>query len=120
VFPGEKASGKKKMKKLIFIFVLAMLVSGCVSARSIYMNAATINYSDGINEQEAKYIAQKYCLDKGIRDIFISSPETEEVFTNPKEWEIRFQEKNLSQLSYHYTFFIDKETGEVTNFEYGK
>jgi hypothetical protein len=108
------------MRKLIFIFILVVLVSGCVSARSIYMNASTINYSDGINEKEAKYIAQKFCLDKGIRDVFISFPEAEDLFTNPRAWEIRLQEKDLSQLSYHYTFFIDKGSGEVTYFEYGE
>lgn len=108
------------MKKLIFIFVLAVLVSGCISARSIYMNASTINYADGINEKEAKCIAQKFCFDKGMRDVFISSPEAEELFTSPRVWKIRLQEKDLSQLSYHYTFFIDKKTGEVTHFEYGE
>jgi len=108
------------MNKLIFLFVMAMLASGCATARSIYMNASIINYSDGINEKEAKYIAQKFCLDKGIQDVFISSPEVEEVFTNPRVWEIRLQEKDLSQLNYHYTLFIDKETGEVTHFGYGE
>jgi len=105
---------------LLGCIVVILLLSGCATTDSINRNAATINYSDGINEQEAKYIAQKYCLDKGIRDIFISSPEVEETFSQPKVWEIRFQEKNLSQFDYRYTLFIDKKTGEVTYSGYEK
>jgi hypothetical protein len=110
-----------KKKQLIMAWVIGLiLLSGCATPVSINRNVASINYSDGIDEQEAKYIAQKYCLDNGIRGIFISSPEVEETFTNPRFWEIRFQEKDLSQLGYHYTLSIDKKTGEVTCLAYGE
>ncbi len=101
------------MEKTIYLFILIILLSGCVSDRSIYMNAATINYSDGINEKEAKYIAQKYCLDNGIRDVFVSSPEIQETFSSVPAWEVRFETKNLLETDY-YTVIVDKETGKVT------
>jgi len=97
-----------------------LLLSGCATVNSIYWNAASINYSDGIDEQEAKYIAQKYCLDQGIEDAFISFPVVEEYFFQPKCWKVTIQKKNLSQFDYHYMLFIDKKTGEVTYFGYGE
>ena len=100
------------MRKIIWLFVTVMLVSGCVTVDSINRNAAGINYSDGINAQEAKHIAQKYCLDQGIRDTFTSFPEAEEYFFNPQgRWKVTFQKLNLSQT---YVIFIDKKTGEIT------
>jgi len=108
-------------KQLTAAWVIGVvLLSGCATARSINMSAAIINYSDGINEQEAKYIAQKYCLDERIEDAFISFPEVEEYFFQPKRWKVTIQKKNLSQFDYHYTLFIDKETGEVIYFGYGE
>lgn len=75
------------------------MLSGCVTVNSINRNAASINYSDGINTQEAKHIAQKYCLDEGIRDVFTSFPEAEEYFFNPTgRWKVTFQKLNLSQV----------------------
>jgi len=95
-----------------------LLLSGCATARSIYMNAAILDYSDGIDTQEAKIIAQKSCLDEGIKDVFISSPEVQECFFRPELWEVIFQSKDLSYLDYHYRLVIDKKTGEVTYFAY--
>lgn len=107
-----------KKQLLIFWVMGAALLSGCATARSIYMNAALINYSDGINMEEAKIIAQKYCLDEGINDVFISSPEVQGYFFKPQLWEVIFQTNNLSQLDFHYRFLIDKKTGEVIYFAY--
>ena len=101
-------------KQLIIILMLPMvLLNGCVSARSIYMDAALIDYSSGINIRDTKYIAQKYCLDEGIRDVFISFPEVQGDFFKPEFWEVIFRIKDLSQLDYHYRLLIDMNTGEV-------
>ena len=97
-----------------------LLLSGCATVISVNRNAASINYSNGIDEQEAKYIAQKYCLDEGIKDAFISFPVAEEYIFNRQRWKVTFQKKNLSQFDYQYTLFIDKENGKVTGFVYGE
>ena len=108
------------MKKLSHIFIIAMLAAGCASAESINRNISFVNYSDGISQQEAKYIAQKYCLDKKIQDIYLCCPEVEETFSKPGLWEVRFQHKDLGQMEYHYTLYIDENTGNVTYFAYEK
>jgi len=49
-------------KQWMLVWAIGLLfLSGCATARSIYMNSAIIDYSDGVNLQEAKWIAQKYC-----------------------------------------------------------
>jgi hypothetical protein len=99
-------------KQLIVVWLMwVVLLSGCATFESICINAKTINYCDGINEKEAKYIAQKYFLEQGIQDAFISFPGVEECFFRRQQWRVTFQKKNLSQL---YVLFIDKATGEVT------
>jgi len=104
------------MKKLSYIIFIAMLAVGCATAESINRNMKYVDYSDGINQQEAKYIAQKYCLDKKIRDVYICCPEVEQTFLKPGVWEVRFQQKSFGQMEYHYTLFIDENTGNVTYF----
>jgi len=106
-------------KQWMLVWAIGLLfLSGCATARSIYMNSAIIDYSDGVNLQEAKWIAQKYCLEVGIKDAFISYPEVQEFFFKPELWEVTFRIKDLNQLSYHYKLFIDKKTGEVIDFTY--
>jgi len=106
-----------KEKQLTIISVLAaILLSGCVSFESIYKNAESINYFDGIDELEAKYIAQKYLFEKGIKDVFISSPQVEDNFLKPNQWEVKFQIKDILKLDYYYLFIIDKKTGGIKYF----
>ncbi len=106
-----------KEKQLTIVSVLAaVLLSGCASFESIYKNAESINYSNGIDELEAKYIAQKYLFEKGIRDAFISHPQTEDNFLKPNQWEVKFQIKDMVKLDYYYLFIIDKKTGEIRYF----
>ena len=106
-----------KEKDLTAVFLLAaILLSGCASFDSIYKNAESINYSDGIDELEAKYITQKYLFEKGIRDVFISHPQVEDNFLKPYQWEVRFQVKAMAKLDYYYLFIIDKKTGGIKYF----
>ena len=106
-----------KQKHLTIVSVLvAILLCGCASFDSIYKNAESINYSDGINELEAKYIAQKYLFEKGIEDAFISHPQAEDNFLKPNQWEVKFQIKDMLKLDYYYLFIIDKKTGEIRYF----
>jgi len=106
-----------KEKQLTIVSVLvAVLLSGCASLESIYKNAESINYSDGIDELEAKYIAQKYLFEKGIKDAFISHPQAEDNFLKPNQWEVKFQIKDMLKLDYYYLFIIDKKTGEIRYF----
>jgi len=106
-----------KEKQLTIVPVLvAVLLSGCASFDSIYKNAESINYSDGIDELEAKYITQKYLFEKGIRDVFISHPQVEDNFLKPNQWEVRFQVKAMARLDYYYLFIIDKKTGGIKYF----
>jgi uncharacterized protein YceK len=102
-----------KKQLIIVLMMQVVLLSGCTSARSVYMNAALIDYSYGINIQDTKYIAQKYCLDAGMKDVFISFPEVQGYFFKPELWEVIFRIKNLSQLDYHYRLLIDMKTGDV-------
>jgi hypothetical protein len=106
-----------KERQLTIVSVLAaVLLSGCASFESIYKHAESVNYSDGIDEREAKYIAQKYLFEKGIKDAFISHPQAEDNFLKPNQWEVKFQIKNLAQLDYYYLVIIDKKTGEIRYF----
>ena len=95
--------------------IISVLLGGCATPLSINRNAAAVNYSDGIDEQEAGYLAQKYFLDQGIKDAVISFPIVEEHIFNRGRWKVTFQKKDLS---HSYIIFVDKETGKVTDFIY--
>jgi len=106
---------KERQLRIVSVLVVVLL-SGCASFDSIYKNAESINYSDGIDELEAKYITQKYLFEKGIKDAFISHPQTEDNFLKPNQWEVRFQVKAMAKLDYYYLFIIDKKTGGIKYF----
>jgi len=75
-----------------------------------------INYTDGIDEREAEFIAQKYLLAAGVTDAFISFPRIQENFLKPRHWIVTFQIKDFRRLDYQYLFLIDKKTGAVKYF----
>lgn len=107
------------MKKIDLILIsvgVLLLLGGCASVVSIYKNAESINYADGIDDREAKYIAQKYLLEKAISDAFLTYPEIQDNMIKPDQWEVIFQKKDPTQLSYYYLFIIDKETGKIKYF----
>lgn len=74
---------------------------------------ATVNYSDGIDMREAQFIAQKYCLDKGIKDVFITHPEVQQYSFDSGVWEIIFQSKSLAMADSRYRILINKTTGAI-------
>ena len=56
----------EQMNKTQFIVAWAMgilLLSGCATIGSINKHVGQVNPSDGISKQEAKWIAQKYCVE---------------------------------------------------------
>ena len=101
---------------IIGCIITLALVSGCASAASIYRKAQSIDYSDGIDDLEAKYIAQNYLLEKAVSDAFLTYPEVKDNFLKPKQWEVIFQKKSPTHLSYYYLLIIDKETGKIKYF----
>ena len=49
-------------KPLLVILIVSILLSGCATVDSINRNTASVNYSDNISREEAKFIAQNIVL----------------------------------------------------------
>lgn len=100
---------------VVSIFLAA--VAGCASIESVYEKHSLITYSDGVDREEAKLIAQKAFWEipygKGPYDVLkpaiVTLPQTS---SYPNFWFISLpsKEKN-SSLSYVYA--IDKRTGGI-------
>jgi hypothetical protein len=61
------------MNKL-FAFFIILCFGGCATIGGINQSAKEVNYLDGVSQQEAVAIAQKYCLDdRGCRGNFVIS-----------------------------------------------
>ncbi len=107
--------------KNILCLLLLIGLFGCATAGSINRDIATVEYSDGINMQEAKLIAQKYCLDDDYcsKNCMISSVS---VYENkkwyPGQWRAGFDFKlTSSNFGLYYVFSVDKKTGELSEAE---
>ncbi len=103
------------MNKLLTILLCFGLV-GCTTVGSVIKNASSVNHLDGIDVQEARWLAQKHCLDtkecKGfiISRGKISDGDSQKVSHNLNvgKWIIYFNHFLIVMI-----IEIDKKTGEV-------
>ena len=106
-------------KKIFFLssWVLIFFLAGCASTHNIVKQYKLIQYADGVNEEEAKVIAQKYFLDlpySGPYNVYKPVIERDE-FANqyPKYYFISFPSLNPKHNSYVYLVAVDMRTGAV-------
>lgn len=114
-------------------------MNGCATISSIEDSYVKVNYSDGINKEEAKAIAQKHCLDTDDcrKNFSISSVSVHYVppkeakprrydslfkryfpaeEANPEMWYVSFETKNLFKANrgwFSYNIQLDYKTGEI-------
>ena len=58
-----------KRRNKFLTFLLMWIISGCatfLSPEQIIQKANTVNYTDGVNKNEAELIAQKYLIDNNL------------------------------------------------------
>jgi len=127
------------MRKIILIMSVSLMFLGCKSVSTINREFENINYSDGINRQEAILIAQKHILDSGKKSLDISSATIENSktwhrlykelaaqYVADNFWIVRFGAKigtndwqNGLLLAYRYYVVVDKKTGNIVKEEEG-
>ena len=88
----------------ILLIVLTLMMGGCASEQAVYNNYVTmVNVSDGVNEQEAKIIAQKQIIGMHQkRDYRVTAPDikdTPEAQQYPDYWFVGFGHNWLSPMS---------------------
>ena len=118
------------MKKFYCLLAVALL-AGCTSTKAIYKNYNNlVNLEDGVNEQEAKIIAQKKLINTEEKDSYrISFPDirTDKLSRKyPDYWFVVFGHNWLEPMSTsaltdtyrelmatEYLVVIDKKTGKT-------
>ena len=109
-----------KIMKGIVVLCLIHLLSGCATTNSIKVNYEKINYSDGINKEEAVLIAKNHLLSTKYKyDYQIISPlvlNNKSTRQYPDFWCIRFHPKKLHLMPYYYLVMINKKTGEIVSY----
>ncbi len=101
-------------KRIIITWVIGiLLLSGCATIGSINRNIASVNYSDGVNSEEAKFIAQKYCVDSDNCDCKGYAISSAHVADGDGEWVVSFT--GIRKLFTVLYVYINKETGKVAN-----
>ena len=110
-------------KRLGYLLVLMLLVSGCATIGSIERNYALIDNSDGIGREEAILIAKRGLIDSDPDPSLkykyrISAPLTD-YDQETGAWNVCFVPKymigniDLSHLNAVYCFDVDKASGEI-------
>ena len=115
----------------IVLAIFVLTVGGCASMEAIYRNYdRMVNVSDGVNDQEAKIIAQKQIIGmQQSRDYRVTAPDiktTPQALGYPQYWFVVFGHNWLSPISTdpmaktytqlretQYLVVIDKQTGEI-------
>ncbi len=116
---------------LCMVLILLVIAGGCASSRAIHNNyEKMVNISDGVDEQEAKIMAQKDIIAMyEQRDYRVTAPDvkdTPEALKYPDYWFVVFGHNWLSPISTdplaktytelkeaQYLVVINKESGEI-------
>ena len=111
--------------------ILVLIAGGCATPQAVYRNYdAMVSVSDGVNEREAKIMAQKQIIGmQQSRDYRVTAPDiktTPEALKYPQVWFVVFGHNWFSPISTdpmaktytqlretQYLVAIDKETGEI-------
>lgn len=99
------------MKRLVCATLVGLLC-GCTTVGQVNKNYSQVDYKDGINEKEAVFIAQSYCLkDEECKGkVRISMPE---IRYNDAGWEVTFASKDLTALDYTFLVNVNEKTGSA-------
>ena len=103
----------------LFLLLLMTILAGCLTPESITKRYSELDYSDGVSQEEAKIIAQKYCLEDAdcYTQAVVSSAQVKEFFPDPELWRVRFDSKITSEnFALPLSLKIDKKTGEIVEF----
>ena len=121
------------MNRNIMGLFLIVTILGCSSLEAIYKNYKTVNFADGIDEPEAKVIAQKKLVNTEEQRFYrLTAPDirtTPQAMEYPEYWFVVFGHNWLSPISMEpvtktytelreiqYLVVIHKKTGEVKFF----
>ena len=96
--------GGDDMRKISWVLGIVFLTIGCASTDAVYNNYdRLVNVKDGVNEQEAKIIAQRMIVNTmEKRDYRITAPDirtTPEALQYPDFWFVVFGHNWLSPMS---------------------
>jgi hypothetical protein len=110
-------------KQLIVAWVIgALLLSGCATIDSVNKNYQKINYSDGINTEEAKLIGKKRLINSGYQSEYqVISPDfliDKRTKKYPDYWFVVYHPKNLGLTHSKYLVVMNKKTGDVLYSDY--
>jgi len=106
------------MKRIVSLFMV-LILTGCATVGSVNRNFESVNYTDGISRPEAKFIAQKYCLDheECSTHCIISSAYVSDDNSVPGAWRVVFDTEVIDANYYRgHVISVDRETGEVIDF----
>ena len=95
------------------------MLQGCLTSGSITESYSKVDYSDGVSREEAKAIAQNYCLKESTcyKQAVISSADVREYYVDPELWRVRFDSKiTIEDFTLPLSLKINKETGEIVEF----
>lgn len=96
------------------ILLISIFLFGCTTVDQINKNVSQVNPKDGVDEKEAVFIAQDYCLktDECRGKVRISTPEIRYDGSNG-EWDVTFASKDLDALDFSFLINVDEKTGEA-------
>lgn len=110
------------MNKVGFV-VLLILLSGCITSstdtiQTVTDQYQTIHYTDGIDLNEAKIIAQRELIKQNMVKIYDLANPVE--YTNVSDlrnsdtyWFVCFKEKKVQNIEFIFMAIIHKATGEI-------
>jgi hypothetical protein len=105
---------------LFILYIVILFLNGCASVRSIEQNYSNINYEDGLSENEAVIIGQRFLLNHSDGRHFVLSSgyiQRGKDFKDKKYVLVRFMSKQFMPFTKNFEaqfgLCIDKETGEV-------
>jgi len=106
------------MKKipLFILFGLAIFLNGCASMEKINEEYGMIQYADGINQKEAKLIAQVHLMESRYTSSF--DPYKADIITTPETlahrnlWFVDFPAQDTLSDTHHLVI-VDKRTGGI-------
>ncbi|UCC95823.1 MAG: membrane lipoprotein lipid attachment site-containing protein [Candidatus Omnitrophota bacterium] len=117
------------MKRLIFLLGIALLLNGCATIASIRHHYAKIDYSNGVNKEEAVLIAKHHLISTEYKYSYRVIAPWVESWEERNAWIVWFAPKKLRFIfpqdfldlfiPKKYCVVIDKETGEVHQKESG-
>lgn len=112
-------------KSLFLIYIFSFLLYGCATTKSINLNYAQIDFSDGISKKEAITIVQKMYVDGEVPEearnkVSLSFPIVQ-YDGRLGMWIVTLTNRHLSLMhEYGYEVYVNAKTGAIENQWFGR